>query len=77
LRVQDRPGVLADVAGILAQEQISIGSMLQEPHGDKQADIIFLLHKTREGNVDRALQILQAQPFVKSAITRLRMEADL
>ncbi len=74
LRVEDRPGVLADLARILADADISIGSMFQEPHGDNDADIIFLSHEAREGNVEDALRKIQYLPFVKSKVTRLRME---
>jgi len=74
LRVEDRPGVLADLARILADASISIGSMFQEPHGDADADIIFLSHEAREGNVNDALRKIQGLPFVKSKVTRLRME---
>lgn len=77
LRVKDRPGVLAELAGILAEEGISIGSMVQEPHGDEEADIIFLLHRALEGNVDRALTRIQSLDFVKSKVIRLRMETEL
>ncbi len=77
LRVKDRPGVLAELAGILAEEGISIGSMVQEPHGDEEADIIFLLHRALEGNVDRALERIQSLGFVKSKVIRLRMETEL
>ncbi|MDS1142092.1 homoserine dehydrogenase [Pusillimonas sp. SM2304] len=74
LRVQDRPGVLADIAGILAEMGISIGSMFQEPHGDAEADIIFLSHQAREGAIDTALARIRALPFVHSDVTRLRVE---
>ncbi|NYT38447.1 homoserine dehydrogenase [Allopusillimonas soli] len=74
LRVQDRPGVLADVARILADVGISIGSMFQEPHGDTEADIIFLTHQAREGDIDSALQRIVGLPFVHSDVTRLRVE---
>ncbi|MBC2770830.1 homoserine dehydrogenase [Pusillimonas minor] len=77
LRVDDRPGVLADLARVLANHQISIGSMFQEPHGPADADIIFLSHEAREGNVNRALEEIQALPFVKSHVTRLRVESLL
>ena len=77
LRVEDRPGVLADLSTILAEEGISIGSMVQEPHGDEEADIIFLLHRAREGNVDHALARIQSLAFVKSKVIRLRMEPEL
>jgi homoserine dehydrogenase len=74
LRVDDRPGVLADLARILSGAGISVGSMFQQPHGDHQADIIFLTHEAREGDVDEALRVMQGQPFVRSDVTRLRVE---
>jgi homoserine dehydrogenase len=75
LRVQDRPGVLADVARILSEVGISIGSMFQEPHGEAEADIIFLTHEAREGDIDSALQRISGLPFVHSGVTRLRVES--
>jgi homoserine dehydrogenase len=74
LRVDDRPGVLADLARILSQAKISVGSMFQQPHGEHQADIIFLTHEAREGDVQQALQVIQDLPFVHSGVTRLRVE---
>ncbi|NLY28623.1 MAG: homoserine dehydrogenase [Alcaligenaceae bacterium] len=74
MRVADRPGVLADVARILADAGISIGSMFQDPSGPNQASIIFLLHQAREGAVDQAIERISAQPFVQSKVTRLRVE---
>lgn len=74
LRVEDRPGVLADLARILADCEISIGSMFQEPHSVNDADIIFLSHQAREGAVDLAMEKIRALPFVKSEVTRLRVE---
>ncbi len=74
LRVEDRPGVLADIARILAEAGISIGSMFQEPHGVSEADIIFLSHRAREGDVDSALERIHGLPFVRSKVTRLRVE---
>lgn len=74
VRVQDRPGVLADIARILSDEGISIGSMFQQPHGESQADIIFLTHEAREGAVDSAMALIRALSFVQSDVTRLRVE---
>lgn len=75
LRVEDRPGVLADLARILSEAGISIGSMFQEPHGTSEADIIFLSHAAREGDVNTALERIQKLPFVRSNVTRLRVES--
>jgi len=74
LRVDDRPGVLADIARILADAGISIGSMIQEPGDDSGADIIFLTHQAVERDVKRAIERIGSLPFVRSAVTRIRME---
>ena len=76
LRVEDQPGVLADITRILADQQISIDAMIQrEPdEGEEQTDIIMLTHKTREKNVDAAIARIEALAVVKGKITRLRLE---
>lgn len=74
LRVDDQPGVLADLARLLSNAEISVGSMFQQPHGVHQADIIFLTHEAREGDVDDALAAIRDLPFVHSGMIRLRVE---
>lgn len=75
LRVEDRPGVLADIARILADSSISIGSMFQEPAVNDETDIIFLTHEAREGDIEKAILKIQTLDFVRSPVTRLRVEA--
>jgi homoserine dehydrogenase len=79
LRVEDKPGVLADITRILAEQQISIDAMIQrEPdEGEEQTDIIMLTHRIREKNVDAAIAKIEALSVVKGKITRLRLEALL
>ena len=76
LRVDDKPGVLADITRILADQQISTAAMIQrEPgEGESQTDIIMLTHITREKNVDAAIMKIEALPVVKKKVIRLRME---
>ncbi|MBN8474214.1 homoserine dehydrogenase [Sulfuritalea sp.] len=76
LRVEDKPGVLADITRILADQQISIDAMIQrEPgEGESQTDIIMLTHVTRERNVDAAIVKIEALPVVSKKVIRLRME---
>jgi homoserine dehydrogenase len=76
LRVEDKPGVLADITRILADQQISIDAMIQrEPaEGESQTDIIMLSHLTLEKNVDAAIAKIEALPVVKKKVIRLRME---
>jgi homoserine dehydrogenase len=76
LRVQDRPGVLADITRILADQGISIDAMLQkEPsEGEHQANIIILTHVTREKHVDAAIVRIEALDSTVGSVTRLRLE---
>ncbi len=76
MRVEDRPGVLADITRILADQQISIDAMIQrEPgEGEEQTDIIMLTHQTLEKNADAAIARIEALPVVKGRVVRLRLE---
>jgi len=76
MRVDDRPGVLADITRILADREISIDAMIQkEPsEGEDQTDIILLTHKTVERNVDDAIAKIEALPTVRGKIVRIRLE---
>ncbi len=76
LRVQDKPGVLADITRILADEQISIDAVIQkEPgEGEVQTDLIMLTHLTREKRVNAAIAKIEKLPVVAGKVTRLRLE---
>ncbi len=58
LEVLDRPGVLAQVAGIFADHDVSIRSMEQEGLGD-EARLIFITHRAREAAVQATLHDLR------------------
>jgi homoserine dehydrogenase len=76
MRVQDKPGVLADVTRILADLNISIDAMIQkEPgEGEKQTDIILLTHITQEKNINAALAKIEALSTITGKVTRIRLE---
>ena len=76
LRVADKPGVLADITRILADEQISIDAVIQkEPgEGETQADLIMLTHLTREKRINAAIKKIEALGVVAGKVTKLRLE---
>ena len=76
MRVQDKPGVLADITRILADEQISIDAMIQkEPgEGEDQTDLIMLTHLTREKRVNAAIKKMEALTVLAGKVTKLRLE---
>ena len=76
LRVEDKPGVLADITRILADQGISIDAMLQrEPEeGEGETDIIILTHVCRESAADAAIAKVEALPVLKGKVKRIRLE---
>ena len=76
LRVLDRPGVLADITRILADNAISIDAMVQkEPgEGEDQVDIVMLTHLTVEKRVNAAIAKMEALPSMSGKVTRIRLE---
>lgn len=76
LRVQDEPGVLADITRVLADEKISIDAVIQKEPGDNEdeADLILLTHLTYEKFVNAAIVRLEKFPVVVGKVARIRME---
>lgn len=76
MRVEDRPGVLADIARLLADSNISIDALIQrEPsEGENQTDVILLTHGAREADVDAAIARVEALSTVTAPVVRLRKE---
>ena len=76
LRATDRPGVLAEVTRILAQQEISIEAMLQkEPGaGEERVDVIMLTHVTQERAIDAAIAEIEGLESIAAPVVRLRLE---
>ncbi len=76
LRVEDKPGVLADITRILADQGISIDALLQrEPgEGEGETDIIILTHVCKESCADDAIAKIEALSAQKGKVKRIRLE---
>lgn len=76
LQAADRPGVLADVTRILADQDISIESILQkEPlAGESEVPIILLTHRTLEKNMNQAISRIEALSSISAKVMRIRLE---
>jgi homoserine dehydrogenase len=64
LAVTDRPGVLARVADLLAQREISVARLLQYQNGDGAA-LHVVTHETSAGALDEALDAIEALDEVR------------
>jgi homoserine dehydrogenase len=74
LEVADRPGVLAAVATVFAEHEVSIRSMEQEGLGD-EARLIFITHTAREADMQATLRDLHDLDVVDRVGTLLRVVA--
>ena len=76
LEVPDRTGVLAELGAAFAAEGVSIASVLQTPHPERQesADLIVTTHACRDGAVDRVLDGLRRAESEIVLGVRLRIE---
>jgi homoserine dehydrogenase len=73
---RDRPGVLAEITGILGVEGISIEAVKQkEPLPDEtHVPLIMLTHRVQEARMNRALARIEALDVVQGQVVRIRME---
>ncbi|WP_291525331.1 ACT domain-containing protein, partial [Acidithiobacillus sp.] len=76
IHAHNRAGVLAQVATMLAEHQISIEALLQKesPEADT-VPIVLLLHRCREGDLEQAIRRIEALPVVARPVLRLRVES--
>jgi homoserine dehydrogenase len=76
MRVDDIPGVMADITRIMGEGDISIEAILQkEPEsGEVQATIIMLTQKIQELQMDAAIEKIRELNTVHGEIHRIRVE---
>ncbi|MCJ7795717.1 MAG: homoserine dehydrogenase [Thermoleophilia bacterium] len=71
-KVEDRAGVLAQIASIFGQHDVSIESMIQKGHGD-EAELMLITHPTMERGFFAATEQVAALSCVKSRPMTIRV----
>jgi len=74
LEVADKSGVLAKVATILGNQDISIKNMVQKPLDENRANLLLSTHLCNEKDIKEALLILQKESLVLSEPAMIRIE---
>jgi homoserine dehydrogenase len=72
MAVDDRPGVLARVAAVFGEAQLSIRTVVQSGEGD-QARLVLVLHSGPEARMAQALERIRALPEVLGQPVMLRV----
>ncbi|HQV88944.1 MAG TPA: homoserine dehydrogenase, partial [Nitrosomonas sp.] len=76
MQVIDKPGVMAEITRIVAENDISISALIQkEPDSDSdRVSIIMLTHLTVEKNINAAIARIESLPVVTNKVIRIRIE---
>jgi homoserine dehydrogenase len=71
----DEPGVLSRIAGVLAQHQISIASVIQKGRrADGPVPIVMITHRAEERNVKNSLQETDSLEITRDKTVLIRIE---
>jgi homoserine dehydrogenase len=77
--VEDHPGVLAEITGVLGRHSISIASIIQhEPNGESAGDIklvplVIMTHQAPEGAAQKAVQEIGKLSAVRGVAVKMRV----
>jgi homoserine dehydrogenase len=72
LEVEDRPGVLGEIAKILGDNLVSVKSVVQKELGEK-ARLVMVMHPVAEGRFNDALALISRLGFLRSAPRAIRV----
>jgi homoserine dehydrogenase len=76
LMVVDRPGVIADIAAALRDEEISVEAMLQRGHAPGEAvPVVITTHATTQQRIARALARIEEMEAVLESPRMIRIES--
>lgn len=75
LKVTDKPGVLASIASVFGNHDVSIASVVQKSTGKNgKAEIVMITHKVNENSIRDALQIIGGMSIVDTISNVIRVE---
>ena len=75
LRVADEPGVLKGITSIFAELDVSIEAIQQrEPRESEDATVALITSEAPERLIHEAVQRIEALPFVREQLSRIRVE---
>ncbi len=76
--VEDRPGVLSEISGVLGRHHISIASVIQQ--GRKEAGavpLVMMTHQAREKDIQAALKKIDRSDAVYKPTVLIRVEGEV
>jgi homoserine dehydrogenase len=74
LVTEDKPGVLAAIAGVFAKYNVSIATVIQKGRGGNNVPLIFVTHKANEMSINQAIADINYIPHVVGVANMIRVE---
>jgi len=79
--VEDRCGVMYEIAGVLCNHNISIASLIQHEtvdrcHDDNIVPMVIMTHSAPEGAIAKAVETIDKLSFVRPKSVRLRVQEE-
>jgi homoserine dehydrogenase len=74
MQCQDRPKVLASVASVFGDFDVSIESVVQKRGTGESAEVVWVTHETTEGDIRKALGVVAQLPVVREISNWIRVE---
>lgn len=76
LFVENKPGVLAEIAGVFGNHNVSIASVIQKKALDKQAELVIITDAVIEKNIFDAMNKIKEFPILKEVSSMIRVYSD-
>jgi homoserine dehydrogenase len=74
MTVKDRPGVLAGIAGVFGNNDVSIATVLQKTSREDMAELILITHTVKEKDLQDSLIVLKGMNIVGEINNVVRLE---
>ncbi|MCL4439051.1 MAG: homoserine dehydrogenase [Firmicutes bacterium] len=76
LQVADKPGVLASIALVFGNKEVSLKSVIQKEATGKMAELVLVTHRVKEQNVQDALMDIKQLSSVIEVANVIRVEGE-
>ncbi|MFA5881987.1 MAG: homoserine dehydrogenase [Eubacteriales bacterium] len=74
MKVLDRPSVLAAIASVFGNQEVSLASVIQKRNIENIAEIVWVTHDVLENNIQDALKIIGGLSIVEEISNVIRVE---
>ena len=74
LNVVDRPGVLAGIADVFGNNNVSLAAVIQKDTDGQAAILVLVTHEVLEQDLQKALQVIKELPTVNGIANVIRVE---